>query len=172
VGGNGISLEVAMETGSLPSPDGGAPPHRFSPRMRNARAETFVVGLVAAVLCYLLVTFRGMERGEATWISVAVGLVAYGLYAFRIRLRGLQSVEIADETLSVTDRAGTRVVRWDEVVDARHTYYGGDRWVIRSRDGRPGLNLLLDGYPPEEAARINRLIRERLPEGDASGGRA
>lgn len=154
-----------METGPLPTPGGEPPPYRFSPQMRNARVENFAVGVVAAVLSYLLISLRGMERGGAIAVSVVVGLVTYGLYAFRIRLRGLQSVEITDETLAVTDRAGTRAIRWDEVVDARHTYYGGDRWVIRSRDGRPGLNLVLDGYAPEEAARINRLIRERLPEG-------
>lgn len=138
--------------------------HRFTPAARNARAENLVVGLVTAGLAWLLLATRGMERGAALAAAVLTGLAAYGLYALRTRLKGLQSVEVTGEALTVTGKQGARVVRWADVERAQHSYYGGDRWIFRVRGGPP-LHLVLDGYTHEEAARINGLIRERLPEG-------
>ncbi|MEW5928464.1 MAG: hypothetical protein AB1941_13430 [Gemmatimonadota bacterium] len=139
--------------------------HRFAPRAGNA-AETLAVGVVAAVLCYAVATFRGVQRPDSLWAALAVGAAACALYALRTRLRGLQAVEITDDALTVTGRHGAQTLRWAEVADARHSYSGGDRWVLRPRDG-PALHLALEGYTAEEAARINGLIRERLPKESA-----
>ncbi|HEV2146993.1 MAG TPA: hypothetical protein VGR37_06305 [Longimicrobiaceae bacterium] len=154
------STQDAGGPGSAP-PEG---PHRFAPRLRNARAENLAVGLVTAVLTFVMLASRGVPWGERAIVALLVGIVAYGLYALRIRVRGLQAVEVTGEALAVTGKGGTRVVRWDTVVTAQHTYYGGDRWAFRTRGGE-ALQLVLDGYTHEEAARINALIRERLPEG-------
>lgn len=149
-------------------PGEGPPPgvHRFTPRARNAGAENLVVGLVTAGLAYLMLVSRGMERGGALAAALFTGLVAFALYSLRVRLKGLQSVEVTDEALVVGGRQGTRTLRWVDVERARHSYYGGDRWVFRARGGA-ALQLVLDGYTPEEAARINALIRDRLPQGAA-----
>ncbi|HEU0080011.1 MAG TPA: hypothetical protein VFQ76_20355, partial [Longimicrobiaceae bacterium] len=120
------------------------------------------VGIAAAALCYVLATFRGLERPGSVWAALVVGAAACALYALRTRLRGRQAVEITGEALTVSGRHGARTLRWAEVADARHTYSGGDHWVLRPADGGPALHLALDGYTPAEAARINGLIRERL----------
>ncbi len=139
--------------------------HRFAPRAGSAATEALAVGVVAAVLCYLLAARRGMQRPESVWAALVVGVAACALYALRTRLRGQLAVEITDEALTVSGRHGAQTLRWAEVADARHTYSGGDRWVLRAGGGGPALHLVLDGYPAEEAARINGLIRERLPAG-------
>lgn len=148
-------------------PAAGAPfgVHRFAPRAGSAAAEALAVGVVAAVLCYLLAARRGMRWPESLWAALVVGVAACALYALRTRLRGQQAVEITDEAITVSGRHGAQTLRWAEVADARHTYSGGDRWVLRASGGGPALHLVLDGYPAEEAARINGLIRERLPAG-------
>ncbi|HEX2189938.1 MAG TPA: hypothetical protein VHG51_13620 [Longimicrobiaceae bacterium] len=148
-------------TGETVGTDAGV--HRFTPTLRNARAENGAVGLVTAGLAWLLLASRGMERGEALAAGVLTGLAACAIYALRTRLRGLQAVELTDEALVVAGKAGARTLPWAEVEDARHSYYGGDRWLFRVRGGPP-LHLVLDGYTPEEAARINALVRARLPE--------
>lgn len=140
--------------------------HRFAPRAGNA-AETLAVGVAAAVLCYVVATFRGMQRPDSVWAALVVGAAACVLYALRTRLRGLQAVEITDEALTVSGRHGAQTLRWAEVADARHTFAGGDRWVLHPRGGGPALHLALEGYTVEEAARINGLIRERLPKDSA-----
>lgn len=147
-------------------PAAGAPSrvHRFAPRAGNAATEALAVGIVAAVLCYVLAAQREMGRPDSLWAALAVGLAACALYALRTRLRGQQAVEITDEALTVSGKHGAQTLRWAEVADARHTYSGGDRWVLRGSGG-PALHLVLDGYPAGEAARINGLIRERLPAG-------
>lgn len=137
--------------------------HRFAPRAGSAAAEALAVGIVSAVLCYLLAAQRGMERPGSLWAALVVGAVACGLYALRTRLRGRQAVEITDEALTVSGRHGPRTLRWTDIADARHAYAGGDRWVLRPADGGPALHLALDGFTAAEAARINALIQERLP---------
>jgi uncharacterized membrane protein len=136
--------------------------HRFVPRAGNA-AETLAVGVAAAVLTYVVASFRGMQRPDSLWAALVVGAAACALYALRTRLRGLQAVEIGDEALTVSSRHGAQTLRWAEIADARHTFAGGDRWVLHPRDGGPALHLALEGYTTGEAARINGLIRERLP---------
>ncbi len=146
-------------------PAAGAPArvHRFAPRAGSALAEAVAVGIASAALCYLLAARRGMQRPESLWAALAVGLAGCALYALRTRLRGRQTVEISDEALTVSGRHGAQTLRWAEVADARHSYAGGDRWVLTGSAGGPPLLLVLDGYPAGEAARINGLIRERLP---------
>jgi hypothetical protein len=138
--------------------------HRFAPRAGNAATEALAVGIAAAVLCYVLAAQRGMQRPDSLWAALVVGLAACALYVLRTRLRGQQAVEITDEALTVSGKHGAQTLRWAEIADARHTYSGGDdRWVLRGSGGGPALHLVLDGYPAGEAARINGLIRERLP---------
>lgn len=149
---------------ALPADGAPARVHRFAPRAGSAATEAFTVGIAAGVLCYVVAAFRGMQRPDSTWAALVVGLAAFGLYALRTRLRGLQTVEITDDALTVSGRHGAQTLRWAEIADARHSYAGGDRWVLRGGGGAP-LHLVLEGYTPEEAARINGLIRERLPGG-------
>ncbi|HLL47957.1 MAG TPA: hypothetical protein VK399_14695 [Longimicrobiaceae bacterium] len=151
----------------------GAPPrvHRFAPRAGNAATEALAVGIAAAVLCYVLAVQRGMQWPDSLWAALVVGVAACALFALRTRLRGQQAVEITDDALTVSSRHGAQTLPWAEVADARHTYSGGDRWVLRTNGGGPALHLVLDGYPAGEAARINGLIRERLPRGRADDGR-
>jgi hypothetical protein len=137
--------------------------HRFAPRAGGAAAEALAVGIASAALCFVLAARRGMERPESLWAALAVGVAGCALYALRTRLRGRQTVEISDEALTVSGRHGAQTLRWAEVADARHSYAGGDRWVLTGSGGGPPLHLALDGYPAGEAARINGLIRERLP---------
>jgi uncharacterized membrane protein len=139
--------------------------HRFAPRAGSAATEALAVGIAAAVLCYVLAAQRGMQRPDSLLAALVVGVAACALYALRTRLRGQQAVEITDEALTVSGKHGAQTLRWAEVADARHTYSGGDRWVLRGSGRGPALHLVLDGYPAGEAARINGLIRERLPAG-------
>ena len=147
--------------------DGAAPArvHRFAPRAGSAATEALSVGIASGVLCYVVAAFRGMQRPDSVWAALVAGVAACALYALRTRLRGQQAVEIGDEALVVTGRHGAQTLRWADVAEARHTYSGGDRWVLRARGGGPALHLVLDGYSTEESARINGLIRERLPAG-------
>ena len=138
--------------------------HRFTPRMRAARVDNLAVGLVTAVFTFILFSGEGMGYGTLAAVSLFAGLAAYGLYALRARVRGLQTVEISDDALTVSARDGERSLRWDQIDRAQHSYYGGDRWFFHGRGGA-AVHLILDGYTPEEAARINSLIRDRLPEG-------
>ena len=151
---------------TLPGAVGAGAPdrvHRFAPRAGSAAAEALAVGIASAALCYLLAAQRGMQRPESLWAALAVGVAGCALYALRTRLRGRQTVEITDEALTVRGRHGAQTLRWAEVAEARHSYSGGDRWVLRATAAAPACFLVLDGYTPAEAARINGLIRERLP---------
>lgn len=146
--------------------EGGAFPgaHRFTPRIRVARVDNLAVGLVTAAFAFALFSGEEMARGTLASLSLLAGLAAYGLYTLRARVRGLQTVEISDEALTVSAKDAERSIRWDQVDRAQHSYYGGDRWFFHGRNGA-AVHLILDGYTPEEAARINSLIRDRLPEG-------
>lgn len=146
-----------------PAPGAQARVHRFAPRSGSAAAEALAVGIASAALCYLLAAQRGMQRPDSLWAALVVGVAGCALYALRNRLRGRQTVEITDEALTVSGKHGAQTLRWAEVADARHTYAGGDRWVLTGSGGGPTLHLALDGYAAGEAARINGLIRERLP---------
>jgi hypothetical protein len=152
---------LTSPVGTPAAPDG---PHRFTPRMRNARAENLAVGVVTAVLAFVMFASRGVGRVEGAAAALLVGAIACGLYTLRVRVKGLQAVEVTGEALAVSGKGGVRVIRWSAVSKAQHTYYGGDRWVFRTLDGG-ALQLVLEGYTYEEAARINALIRAHLPDG-------
>lgn len=139
--------------------------HRFTPRQRAALTENLAAGLAGALLtgAYLLLA-RDATRREALLFGAAAGVLIVVLYSLRARLMGLNAVEITPDEIVVERRADRRSLRWDDVEKAHHTYLGGDRWSLRSRSGAPPLGFHLDGYTPDEASRINALIRERVEE--------
>lgn len=134
--------------------------HRFHPDPRAAHRENLFTAAVTAVLVPALLYFAEGERSPVV-LGVFGGLGAGGVLAFytwRSRRKGLQSLEITPEQVTVKDRSGERTLWWSEVREARHAYRGGEHWVLRARDRRRTLVLRLDGYSGEESGRIGELI--------------
>lgn len=147
--------------------------HRFVPRRGGAAAERVAASLAGAVLAFAFFHFvREVEPALNLGLSLASGLLVHLFYTLRARVVGLHAVEITPEGLTAEGRKEKRSVRWDDVEDARHTYFGGDRWSLRTGDGA-SLDLVLDGYTPEEASHINALIRARVgARGECGGGKS
>lgn len=137
---------------------------RFTPDPRTARAERLAGAGGVAVVVALVLWLLGATRQP--WLlcaaALAGGAASYLLTGWRARREAVQWIEVGDEGLTVARADGERTIAWTEITRAVRAPYGGG-WVFTTT-GRPRhLVLRLDGLPTADAARLARLLRERVP---------
>lgn len=140
--------------------------HRFQPARAAARRENALAALLAAAATGLMLHYGRGERDLTLVLgfAAAAAVLTYAFYEWRAR-RGPITVEIDDRAISVVDARGGWRLEWSELRRVDHGYYGGERWTLLPRAGRPRA-LRADGLTVEEAAGLANLIRERMAAAD------
>lgn len=140
-------------------------PHRFEPSQKAAQSENIIAAVIALVAVPAFLYFLRGERNPTVLAVFAVlsGVATYVIYTVRARLKGLQAVEITDEGISLETKKERVALRWSQLAEARHTYYGGERWVFKTAPPENrSVTFFVDGYSAEDSERIQSLINERL----------
>lgn len=113
-----------------------------------------------------------LTQGIESWI-VAVpvglffGLLAFCYYAWRFNRRGVESVELDDEKITVQLRSGhVQRLAWAKVQSAGHESSYGLHWMLHAADGDLDVTLRDDGFGVRQWTEICQEIGRHL---DAHG---
>lgn len=135
----------------------------FTATNRAALREILAAAAVLLVIAPIALFFFKGERNPfaLAFFAVGTGLVTVAAYALRQAWIGRQVIQIDDEGILVRARRREERIPWAELTRAVHTADGGERWVLK-RGKKAPLLVWMDGFDPEQAARIAERIRAHL----------
>ena len=134
--------------------------HTFTPRRAQARTESVVAAVIAAVLVLLYLYVGQGERNVrllAGLGTMAAALVLAG-YLMRFRFQWVEEIQLSDQGATLVRNGKPQTLPWAEVKSVRHITRGGEQWVLAANPGHLPMTIRTDGLNREEAARLRELI--------------
>lgn len=134
--------------------------HTFTPRRSEARTESLVAAVLAAVLvlAYLYVG-HGVRDVRLLFglATLASALVLMG-YLMRSRFQWVDEIHLSAEGATLVRAGKPQTLPWTQVKSVRHVTRGGEAWILSANRGHLPMTIRADGLNREEAARLRELI--------------